>query len=502
MIDEATTVRVRHLFYAEHWKVGTIATQLCLHRDTVNHAIGADRFVTHYSRVRGSMLDTYKPLIIETLQKYPTLRATRVLDMIRPRGYAGSIDLVRAFCREVRPQHHEAYFRLETMPGEQAQVDWGSFGHIMIGHAKRALSCFVLVLSYSRAVYARFFLDQTMESFLRGHVEAFESFGGVPRVVLYDNLKSVVLERDGDHTRFHPRILEFAGHYHFMPRPCAVRRATDKGKVERHIQYIRHSFFAARRFASLADLNAQLADWIDRVADDRRHPASPDPQRTVRDALADERPRLLALPDHRAPIDRVVVVTSGKRPYVRFDLNDYSIPSRLVRKPLTLVADEACVRVLDGDQEVARHARCYDRGRFIEDPAHLADLASQKRHAHSLRGRDRLRAVCKHADAFIAALAARDVSMARHTTRLIKLLDQHGASDLDAALATSLERGAISADSVAHLIDQRLRSRRVVPPIPLVLPDDPRVRDLRLVPHSLASYDQINARPLEASDEQ
>ena len=155
----------------------------------------------------------------------------------------------------------EAFLRLTTMPGEQAQVDWGHFGKIQIGSAKRALSCFVLVLSWSRAMYARFALDQTLESFLRGHVLAFEALG-VPREILYDNLKSVVLERVGDHIRFHPRILELAGHYHFAPKPCAPYRGNEKGKVERQIQYLRHSFFAARRFSSVDDLNMQLARWI------------------------------------------------------------------------------------------------------------------------------------------------------------------------------------------------------------------------------------------------
>ena len=97
------------------------------------------------------------------------------------------------------------------MPGEQAQVDWASFGSIVVGRAKRGLSCFLMVLSWSRALFARFYLDQTTESFLRGHLDAFASFGGVPRTILYDNLKSAVLEREGELVRFHPRMLELAG---------------------------------------------------------------------------------------------------------------------------------------------------------------------------------------------------------------------------------------------------------------------------------------------------
>ena len=120
---------------------------------------------------------------------------------------------------------------------------------------------FVMVLSYSRLIFLRFFLDARMDSFLRGHVEGFCTFGGVARVVLYDNLKSAVLERQGDAIRFNPALLGLAAHYCFEPRPVAVARGNEKGRVERSIRYIRDSFFAARKFTDLADLNAQAAAW-------------------------------------------------------------------------------------------------------------------------------------------------------------------------------------------------------------------------------------------------
>jgi transposase len=168
-----------------------------------------------------------------------------------------------------------AYLRLDTLPGEQAQVDWGNFGPIRVGSTTRLLSCFALVLSWSRACDARFALDQTRESFLRGHVEAFAALQGVPRTLLYDNVKSVVLERVGEHIRFHPRVLELAGHYHFAPQPCAVARGNEKGRVERFLGFLRHSFFAARPFRSVEDLNAQLARWIAEVAHARLVPIPP-----------------------------------------------------------------------------------------------------------------------------------------------------------------------------------------------------------------------------------
>jgi transposase len=491
MIPPEQHAEIRRLFYAEHWTVGTIASTLGVHHDTVQQAIDRDRFVRTGAQIRPSLLDPYKAFIAATLEQYPRLRATRLFAMLHDRGFAGSALQVRRYVRTVRPTARaEAYLRLDTLKGEQGQVDWGHFGRIQIGRAARALSCFVLVLSWSRAVYARFALDQTLESFLRGHVEAFGALQGVPRTLLYDNLKSVVLERVGDHIRFHPRVLELAGHYHFAPQPCAVARGNEKGRVERMIGYLRYSFFAARPFTSLDDLNAQLARWIADVAHARPVPGDPF-DHLVRDALDEERPRLLPLPEHPFPCALVRSVASGKTPYIRFDGNDYSIPHTLVRRPLTLLATDTVVRLVHGTTEVAHHRRSYDQGQRLEDPAHLAALVHAKRRAHDLRGRDRLRQSCPHADAFLEALAVRGDPLAPQTLALGRLLDQYGAAALEAALADALTRGALNAASVAHLLDQRARARHTPPPLAVVLPDDPRVRDLRITPHRLTTYDAL-----------
>jgi len=481
---------IRRLFFAEHWRVGTIAETLGVHHEAVQRAIEQERFVRAGPQLRSSQLDPYKAFITTTLEQFPRLRATRLFEMVRARGYPGSVVQLRRYVRTVRPQARaEAYLRLETLPGEQAQVDWGHFGAFQIGRAPRQLSCFVLVLSWSRAMYARFALDQTLESFLRGHVEAFGALGGIPREILYDNLKSVVLERVGEHIRFHPRILELAGHYHFAPKPCAIARGNEKGRVERKVSFLRHSFFAARPFSSVADLNTQLIRWIAEIAHARPVPGRP--EQTVAEALAAEQPRLLPLPEHPFACDLVRPVASGKTPYVRFDANDYSIPHALLRRPLTLIASESHVRIVDGPTEVACHPRSYDRGQRIENPAHIATLAQEKHRARELRGRDRLRSACPQAEAFLDALARRDAPLGIETLRLLRLLDQVGAAALDRALAEALTRQAISAASVAHLLEQQRRARRQPPPLDVVLPADPRVRDLRVTPHALSAYDEL-----------
>ncbi|MCI0574022.1 MAG: IS21 family transposase [Myxococcaceae bacterium] len=492
MIPPDVRARIRRLYNAEQWPVGTIATELGVHHSTVTGAL-EDALVASLdtSTVRPTVLGPYTDFIDATLKAHPRLRATRLFHMVKARGYPGGYEQVKRYVRRTRPQPTaEAFLRRTTLPGEEAQVDWGSFGKVQVGRASRTLSCFVLVLGHSRAMYACFFLGQTMECFLEGHVRAFEALGGVPRALLYDNLKSVVLERAGDAIRFHPRLLEAAGHYHFAPKPCAPYRGNEKGKVERAIRYLRDSFFAARSFHGLDDLNRQLQRWVDEVAHQRRVPGDAS-GRTVKEALEAERPRLLPLPAHPLPIDALQPVSSGKTPYVRFDGNDYSIPDALVRQPLTLVASTTTVRLLHGQDEVARHVRSWDKGETVEDEAHLSELARKKARAHELRGRDLLRARCRNADRMLEALAARGDNLGNHTVKLLALADRYGAAELDAALAEALARGALGPASVAHLLEQRARQRGAPPPLPLVLPDDPRVREQRVSQHSLTPYDAL-----------
>lgn len=212
MISPERQAQVLRLYHAERWRIGTIATQLNLHRDTVARVLALAGLPPIEPAQRASMIDPYMPFIRQTLETFPKLTATRLYEMVQQRGYLGSASRFRqqiALCRP-RPVA-QAYLRLRTLPGEQAQCDWGHFGHIQIGQARRPLMAFVMVLSWSRQVFLQFFMNATTASFIRGHVAAFQTWQGVPRVVLYDNLKSAVLERKGELIRFNPELLSLSG---------------------------------------------------------------------------------------------------------------------------------------------------------------------------------------------------------------------------------------------------------------------------------------------------
>ena len=500
MIDAELDAEIRRLHFAEHWKVGTIASNLGVHPDAVRRALRLNERKPPAQRPRPRMIDPFLPMVRETLERYPRLRATNIHAMLRERGFTGSARQVRRAVRELRPRRAEAFLRLRAFPGEEGQADWADFGSIPVGRGQRRLSAFVMTLSYSRALYVEFFLDQKTENFLFGHQRAFEHFGGVPRAVRIDNLRSAVLERRGPEVRFHPRYLELAGWYHFQPRPCRPARGNEKGRVERAIGFLRESFFAGRSVTTVADLNRAVRRWCDEVA--ARRPWPDDSQRTVQSAFEEEQPRLLALPEHPLQIAHQCMVVSDKTIYVRFDSNDYSIHPSVVGKDLSLIATDTLIRLLDGSVEIARHARSWDRGERITDPAHTKAVLDQKSRGTGHSSRTPLEIVVPEATAFVdAAFADGQHGTVAILTRLSNLLSLYGSAALATALREALSRGTPTLSSVDYLIEQQRRIARRIPPLPVDLGERPDLAALHVRPHALDDYDQLTIQPTDCEEE-
>ncbi|HEX4172819.1 MAG TPA: IS21 family transposase [Acetobacteraceae bacterium] len=491
--------QILRYYHVERWRIGTIARQLHVHHGTVARVLAQAGLPRIGPPARRSRVEPYLPFIHQTLEKFPTLTASRLYAMVCERGYRGSGDHFRHLIACYRPRPAaQAYLRLRSLPGEQAQVDWAHFGHLVIGRARRPLMAFVMVLSHSRQIFLRFFLDARMENFLRGHVAAFEAWQGVPRVLLYDNLKTAVLERRGDAIRFHPTLLSFAGHYRYEPRPVAVARGNEKGRVERAIRYVRDGFFAARTFTDLDDLNAQAEAWCNGLAADRRCPE--DLKRSVREVFAEEAPRLLPLPDNPAPLLEHVAVSVGKTPYVRFDLNTYSVPHTHVRRVLTVLADPHEVRVVDGGAVLARHPRSYDRDAQIEQAGHVEALEQQKRAARQHRATDRLVQAAPASQTLLIRAAERGANLGTITAALMRLLAQTSAAEMQAAILEALQRGVPHPNAVRLALSRRRQQRGEPPPVGVALPAHLQARDTLVQPHALETYDQLKETLNASSD--
>jgi len=487
VIRPEIAAEVLRLFIVEGWKVGTIARHLGVHHSTVVRALER-RGLCCERRRRRSMIDSFIPFIRDTFERYPRLPASVLYRMVRARGYSGGEDHFRHRVALLRPRRAaEAYLELRTLPGEQAQVDWASFGTWAVEGGERRLSAFVMVLSYSRMIFARYYFDQRLSSFLEGHVRAWAFFGGAAKTALYDNLKTAVLERRGDAIRFHPSMLSLAAHYRFEPRAAAVGRGNEKGRVERAIGYLRTSFFHGISFTDIDDLNRQAERFCTEVAPARGWPQ----QRgiSVAETFAKEKPFLVELPGDSFPAAQLEDVSVGKTPYVRFDSNRYSVPHTRVRRTLTLEADSHRVRIMDRSEVVAEHRRCWGKHQVIEQPDHISSLKRHKRKARLQRGQERLLRAVPVCETLLAEMGRRQRRLHTAVDRLTILLEEFGAEELSSAVSEAIGKGSPHPETVRLVLDRRRRARRQSPSLPVRLPDSEKVRDIVVTPHALGDYD-------------
>lgn len=486
-LPDDQTQEIRRLFFAEHWRVGTIAAQLSVHHEAVERVCGLHSVQRVVPLNAPSPLRPYHDFLRDQLARYPRLRATRLFHMVRERGYAGTVRSVRVFVRSIRPPPaRQVYLRTEVLPGEQAQIDWMHVGEVPVPGGRRALWAFVMVLAHSRAMWAELVFDLDVWSVRRSLVRACEAFGGSAREWLFDNPKTIVLERAGTLVRFHPSLLDIAGAYHAQVRACGVRRPEHKGKVERAIRYLRDSFFAGRSISSREICNTQLLAWIEQTAHARPHPTQR--ERTVREVYSEERERLLRLPEVPPSTERVEPLVVDNTASIRFDGNSYSVPPEHAHETRTLAADDAQVRVLDGARVVAVHPRCWGRGQRVEQRAHRVAILRGRDDAQEPTGSARLRAAVPQIDALLAHWIDERRNMGGCVARTMRLLEGYGAEVLQRAVAEMMARGTHDFGALSLLCEQqrRGREREVRPPVQL----GAHVREREVLPHAMEGYDE------------
>lgn len=320
-----------------------LAKKLGISRSTIHHWIHTgqldrdldDERVRYRPRPPVSrMIDAYQGLIQTRLAEFPKLSAMRLFEELRQEGYAGGYTQVKELVRLMRPQPTvEPVHRFETPPGHQAQVD---FAHFRLPWGRRW--ALVVVLGYSRLLWLRFFERQTMSVLFAGLEEAFAFFGGVPREILFDQMRAVIVADhrfDGGPLVTNPELSRFAHHWQFRPRACRPYRAQTKGKVERPIRYVRESFFYGRTFVSDEDLNARALRWLERTANVRHH------------GTTRERPI-----DRFEQVERVTLQSLARRSYPRLTVRQEPAP------PLETSCSAAIVPTITVQR---RSLREYDR---------------------------------------------------------------------------------------------------------------------------------------------
>lgn len=299
--------------------------------------------------------------------------AQAIYEELRAQGYHGGHDVVRRFVSPLREEATiEATMRFETPPGRQGQADWGQCWTIISGKRTK-VHLFVLTLGYSRKMYAEATADEKMPAFLRSHEEAFEFLGGVPHEIVYDNLKSVVLGRDFEGSRFewNPVFWDFSRYYGFRPNPHRPYRPQTKGKVESGVKYVKR-FLRSKEFQSLDDLNSQLLDWIINVADERVHGTT---HRKPAEMFLEEKDLLLSTKGRPAYVfEERAVRHVSKDCLVAFETNRYSVPFRLAGKRVEVLTDGEMIKIYHGGELISSHPRIEGSYQASVDKSHYWGL--------------------------------------------------------------------------------------------------------------------------------
>jgi transposase len=462
MITLEEWVMIKHM-YNQGVPKARIAKELGLDPKTVEKAIKEDNPPRQKRRSRDSILDPHKDYIKQRLDKYD-LTATRILREVKERGYPGSYTILKDFVKQIKgDKPRPAFVRFETPPGEQAQVDWSDFGYMELDGKRTKLSCFSMVLGYSRMLYIEFTCSQNLVSLGQSHINAFRYFGGITDTILYDNMKTVVISREEDKILWNSQFMDFASYHGFIPKLCLPGRKETKGKVERPYSYIRTSFFDGESFDSFSHLNERARNWLDNVANVRIHATT---GIVPFERLKEE--SLHSLREGDYILEQSETRKSSKDCYISFEGNRYSIPYLYSCRDLIVKLKGDDLGIYYGVQLIATHRLSYQKGQMITDPKHFQGIPKPAYPTGIRAIREVFLSHFPKANPFIDGLMSSKYGNARyHIQKILSLLDDYPVSLVESAIDRAMVFGAFGYKAIQNICRQE-EQRELSPESPSV----------------------------------
>ncbi len=422
-----------------------------------------------------SSVEPFRALVLEL--HAAGVEGVAIRERLRERGFTGSLSAVYRFLTQLTPAQPDVTVRVETPPGQEAQVDFGYAGR-MIDPATGALRkawAFVMVLAWSRFMYVEFVWDQSVATWLLLHRHGFEFFGGVPHRVVLDNLKAGVTHADVDDPQIQHAYRECAEHYGFLVAPCRPRTPEHKGKVESGVHFVKRNFLGGRTSTTLSQANQDVLTWCQTTAGQRTHGTTK--HMPLVQFRTTERPALQALPTSPYDLAAWKGATVARDCYVVFNQAFYSVPFRLVGQAVQVRGGAADVRIYTADwQLVATHQRATTAGERL---THLDHLPPTHRPG-LLIGRemalDRATVIGSATQQVVRSLLADSVvDRLRTVGRILQLAERVGTVRLEAACARAIRYDAVSHQAIKAILAQGLDHEP--PPAPLPPPAQTYVRD-------------------------
>jgi len=481
MLSQRLIFEIHRLSY-EGFSLRKIAALLGLSRQVVTKYL-RDPAPPKALRPRPSKLDPFRSQIGQFLEIDPAVSGQVILQRLRALGFAGGYTILKDYLRTVRaPRKKAAFIRFESAPGEQCQVDWGHFGVIPYGNTARKLYCLGVIESHSRMLYLEFTHSQGQQALHRGLLNAFRFFGGSPKKLVHDNMKSAVIEREGPLTRFNDAFLAFLRPFKVVPVACNPGQAHEKGKVEKGaMHYIRYNFLPLRSFTNLDDLQAQANQWRDETANTRIHSTTGERpcDRLRKEAMI---PLPEFLPDCRDAAQLRVYDDFA----VHFDGNWYTVPPWAVGRKVSVKADNRTVTVYFKDRPIATHKRSWMRKQRLEMPEHREAARRHKEKYWLSEAAAALLSLGEEVKVYLEELAATGQPLKRSMKKLLALESDYGAQAFLEAIRHATAHRAVGVGYIENILIQNKTPKREHPPV--TLSREP-LNHIRLIEPSLAEYD-------------
>jgi transposase len=404
-----------------------------------------------------SMLDEYKEYIEIQLSK--ELSITRIhQDLQKEFGVACGYTTLRDYVKKIRKSQPHAYMVLHSLPGEEAQVDFGYIGTLRVNGTPRKAWIFVMSLSYSRYMYVAVTLDQSVQTFIRCHTEAFRYFGGVPQTVKIDNLKAAIVESDFYEPTVQRTYAAFAEHYGFLPNPCRVYTPTDKGKVESNVKYVKENCFKGRDFKEIEEAKRFLLSWLKETANRRIHGTTSRKPEIV--YLETEKTYLKPLPAQDFLFSKSGTATVRTDCHIVYGGNYYSVPYTYIGMDVDVIEVNHLLKIYHAGKEIALHSLCGNvKGEHVTDKSHYPSTKTITQEELLSSYREKMAGVGTGALAFLEAFKDTDMYQCHHyrsISGILALRKKYGEDAVDKACQRACHYGNITYRAVKKICESGL----------------------------------------------
>lgn len=445
-------------------KQSTIAKQVGCHRHTVAHVLARDTLIEKQTRKKGSLFDPYQEQIKEWIkQEVSVLRQFEILTQTY--GIHSTYVNLCKYIQTHFPKQPEAFGVQVTEPGEVAEIDFGYLG-MFPGPLGTIVKTYGLVvtLHYSRLGFYAITYDQKLETLITELENAFVYFGGVPKKLKVDNMKTAILKNQHYDLEFNQDFLEFAYHYNTVIIPCTPYSPEQKGTVEAGIKYLQGNFLAGRVFENSPDMKAQLVEWMETYANKRIHGTTR--KIPCEEFLQKEAVALQPVPHTEFAFFNRSIRRVAKNCHVHVENNYYSVPATLIEKEVTIRWNNTLVRIIHNGEQVALHQKAKGVGTYVTLRHHLPDYKVYSQTEYQKRYEEQMAAIGEETHAYFRYLLENKESYWFRSTRaILGFAKEYGNEAVNLTLKRALYYNVTDLTTIKNILERKL----------YLLPSEPRL---------------------------